>query len=46
MSSIRAWLLAREKGEPFALIDVRTPEEYQVGHVPGAKLVSLNTLMA
>ncbi len=40
------WLLAREKGEPFALIDVRTPEEYQAGHVPGAKLIALNTLMA
>jgi len=40
------WLLAREKGEEFALIDVRMLEEYQAGHVPGAKLVTLNTLMA
>jgi len=40
------WLVAREKGEPVALIDVRTPEEYQSGHVLGAKLVPLNTLMA
>jgi len=38
------WLVAREKGEAFALIDVRTPEEYQAGHVPGAKLITLNTL--
>ncbi|MDQ6982227.1 MAG: rhodanese-like domain-containing protein [Mariprofundus sp.] len=40
------WLVAHENGEPFALIDVRTPEEYQAGHVPGAKLIALNTLMA
>ncbi len=40
------WLVAREKGEGLALIDVRRPEEYQAGHVPGAKLVPLNTLMA
>ncbi len=40
------WLVAREKREPVALIDVRSPEEYQACHVPGAKLISLNTLMA
>jgi len=40
------WLVTREKGEAFALIDVRTPEEYQAGHVPGAELIPLNTLMA
>jgi len=40
------WLVAREKGAPVALIDVRRPEEYQAGHVPGAKLVPLDTLMA
>jgi len=40
------WLVAQEKGETLALIDVRTLEEYQAGHVPGAKLVPLNTLMA
>jgi len=40
------WLVAKEKGEAVQLIDVRSPEEYQAGHVPGAKLVPLNTLMA
>lgn len=40
------WLVAREKGEPVALIDVRTPEEYSAGHLPGARLIPLNTLMA
>ena len=40
------WLVAREKGEAVTLIDVRTPEEYQAGHVPGAKLIALNTLPA
>jgi len=40
------WLVACEKGQSLALIDVRTPEEYQAGHVPGAKPVALNTLMA
>jgi len=40
------WLLGREKGEPVTIIDVRGLEEYQNGHVPGAKLIALNTLMA
>ena len=40
------WLVARERGDGIALFDVRTPEEYQAGHVPGAKLAPLNTLMA
>ncbi len=39
------WLLACEKSEPFILVDVRTPEEYQQGHVPGAKLVTPDTMM-
>lgn len=26
------------------LVDVRTPEEYEAGHVPGARLVPLETL--
>jgi len=40
------WLVAREKGEALALIDVRSVEEYQAGHVPGAKLIALDTVMA
>lgn len=40
------WLVAADKGEAFALFDVRSLEEYQAGHVPGAKLIALNTLMA
>ncbi|WP_186338978.1 rhodanese-like domain-containing protein [Mariprofundus sp. NF] len=40
------WLIAREKNEPFALIDVRSPDEYRTVHVPGAKLIALNTIMA
>jgi len=40
------WLVAKEKGEAVQLIDVRSPDEYRAGHVPGAKLVPLNTLMA
>lgn len=40
------WLVARENNRPFALIDVRSPEEFNGGHVPGAKLIALNTLMA
>jgi len=41
-----SWLLGREKGEPIVIIDVRGLEEYQNGHVPGAILIALNTLMA
>ena len=40
------WLVAREKNESIQLIDVRSPEEFVSGHVPGAKLISLNTIMA
>lgn len=29
-----------------AVIDVREPEEYQAGHVPGARLAPLSTLAA
>jgi len=40
------WLIAREKNSPVALIDVRSPDEFRARHVPGAKLIALNTLMA
>jgi rhodanese-related sulfurtransferase len=40
------WLVARERGEPLALFDVRSPDEYRAGHLPGAVLIPLNTLMA
>ena len=40
------WLVARENSRPFSLIDVRSPDEYSARHVPGAKLIALNTLMA
>jgi rhodanese-related sulfurtransferase len=31
-------------GEPPLLVDVRTPEEYQRGHIPGALLIPLDEL--
>jgi len=40
------WLVGREKGEPVSLIDVRSVDEYNAVHVPGATLIPLNTLMA
>lgn len=36
--------LARLMKDGVPLIDVRQPEEYRSGHVPGAKLVPLSTL--
>lgn len=38
------WLTSRESGKEFILIDVRTPEEYAQGHVPGAALKPLDRL--
>lgn len=40
------WLTARENGRALTLIDVRSPDEYGSGHVPGARLIALGTLMA
>ena len=38
------WLTSSENGKEFYLIDVRTPEEYTQGHVPGAALKPLEQL--
>ncbi len=35
---------ALEKEDEFVLVDVRTPEEYEAGHLDGSKLVPLDTL--
>ncbi|TLS66121.1 rhodanese-like domain-containing protein [Mariprofundus erugo] len=40
------WQASREKGKAIELIDVRSPEEYSSGHIPGARLIALHTLMA
>jgi rhodanese-related sulfurtransferase len=32
------------RGERLAIIDVRTPEEYAFGHIPGARLLPLDQL--
>lgn len=38
------WLTRSGNGKAFYLIDVRTPEEYAQGHVPGATLKPLDRL--
>jgi len=38
------WLTAKEKGECCTIIDVRGVEEYVQAHVPGARLIVLNTV--
>lgn len=40
------WLVAREKNQPLILIDVRSLDEYKARHLPGSKLIALNTIMA
>jgi len=40
------WLIAKEKGVDVCVIDVREVDEYRQGHVPGAKLIPLNTVPA
>ncbi|HEX3623167.1 MAG TPA: rhodanese-like domain-containing protein [Acidimicrobiales bacterium] len=39
-------LAAARAAGPVPLIDVRQPEEYEVAHVPGAKLIPLADVMA
>jgi len=38
------WRQGAESPIPFVFIDVRTPEEYAEGHVPGAKSLPLSEL--
>ncbi|MGH9438829.1 MAG: rhodanese-like domain-containing protein, partial [Terriglobia bacterium] len=33
-----------DRGEDFVLIDVREPHEYQIGRIPGSKLIPLGEL--
>ncbi len=37
-------LLQGKQHEPFLFLDVRTPQEYAAGHVPGAKNIPLQVL--
>ena len=40
---IRALLNEKKTGE-YNLVDVRQPEEYQAGHLPGARLIPVGEL--
>jgi rhodanese-related sulfurtransferase/rubrerythrin len=44
-SNVKAILDKDKKGE-FLLLDVRQPEEYEAGHIPGAMLIPLGELEA
>jgi len=37
-------LLKEKTPDDYNLIDVRMPEEYELGHIPGARLISLDTI--
>ena len=37
-------ILQKDKGGDFVLLDVRQPEEYEAGHIPGAMLIPLGEL--
>ena len=37
-------LLKGQQAEPFLFLDVRTPSEFQSGHVPGAKNIPVQAL--
>ncbi len=39
----RKWLEERPDGS-YTLLDVREPEEYEAGHIPGAVLIPLSDL--
>jgi rhodanese-related sulfurtransferase len=36
--------LKENSSEEYNLIDVRTPEEYKLGHLPGARLIPVGEL--
>jgi rhodanese-related sulfurtransferase len=40
---VRLFLKEKNSGE-YNLIDVRTPEEYEQGHLPGARLIPVGEL--
>jgi sulfur-carrier protein adenylyltransferase/sulfurtransferase len=40
---VRLFLKENNPGE-YNLIDVRTPEEYETGHLPGARLIPVGNL--
>ncbi len=40
---VRQFLNGKREDE-YNLVDVRTPEEYQEGHLPGARLIPVNEL--
>ena len=39
-------LVAAQAGGLVPLVDVRQPEEYEAGHVPGAKLIPMADVVA
>ncbi len=48
---VKTWLpeevrlfLKENSSENYNLIDVRTPEEYELGHLPGARLIPVGEL--
>ena len=40
---VRLFLIEKNSGE-YNLVDVRTPEEYKQGHLPGARLIPVGGL--
>jgi len=40
---IRQFLKEKNSGE-FNLVDVRTPKEYEAGHLPGARLIPVGEI--
>jgi sulfur-carrier protein adenylyltransferase/sulfurtransferase len=42
---VRRFLKERDQSE-YSLVDVRTPKEYEKGHIPGARLIPMAELDA